>query len=254
MINWNSHPGEVVAIISDIHANKRALAAVIESMKQKRTDRVIVLGDLLTYGIDVVETLDMTQGLLDKGAELVLGNHDEMYMDLMSGKTWQTNENKQESVSYTLNLINKEQFNNWPWKKSIVHNNVYFSHANPFEDWTYIKKDDDFHGAATKLHGMGHIAGVFGHTHRSSCFSLLNGFVPFIDGQGNDTFALNCGSVGQPRSDLKKATYLRLASHDDKLWAEIEQVPYDIQAHVNDLQNSPLSPAAKEKFSSFFLN
>lgn len=256
MIDWSSLPGEVITVVSDLHSNKRAIKAALEVVKQRRTDKLIILGDILTYGIDTVETMEMIQKELDGGAELITGNHDEMYLDLIAGRPGKfprLRPDLRESILYNYNLMDQKQFAAWPWKKEIVHNKVYFSHANPYGDtWQYVKDKEDFQMAGLKLRHMKHLAGVFGHTHRAAHFGLLNGFIPAINGLGDDTFVINPGSVGQPRSNVKQATLLRLSSHNDKLWAEIEGVPYDVQAHVQDIQNSSLSPYTKSILSGFF--
>jgi predicted phosphodiesterase len=256
MIDWNSHPGEVIVVISDLHSNKRAIKATLESVRLKRADKIIILGDVLTYGIDVAETMEMVQKEIDRGAELIVGNHDEMYLDIMAGRPGifpKLRLDLQESILYNLKRVDPKQFVSWPWKKEIVHNSVYFSHANPYGNaWEYVKYKDDFQMAALKLHNMKHLAGIFGHTHRAAYFGLLSGFLPSIEGLTDDTFVINPGSVGQPRSDVKQATLLRLSSHVGKLWAEIEAVSYDVQAHVQDIQNSSLSSLTKSILSGFF--
>ena len=246
MIDWSLHPGEIITVISDLHSNKRAIASALEAVKQKRTDKLIILGDILTYGIDAIETMDLVQKAIDGGAELIMGNHDEIYLDLIVGKLdifSRLRPDLQETISYNLKLIDKKQFASWPWKKELIYNNVY---------WEYIKDREDFQVSGMKLRKMKHLAGVFGHTHRAACFGLLNGFLPSINGLDNDTFVINPGSVGQPRSSVKRATLLRLSSHNNRLWAEIEMVPYDIRGHIDDLSNSSLSDATKKIMMSYF--
>lgn len=256
MIDWNNVPGQVITVISDLHSNKRALKAVLKMAGSKRTDQLIILGDVLTYGIDTVETSAMVQKCVDEGAWLVMGNHDEMYLDLMAGKPGifpKLRPDLQESILYNLKLVDQKQFISWPWKKEIVHNNIYFSHANPYGNaWDYVSDKEDFQMAAIKLRNMKHLVGVFGHTHRPAHFGLISGFLPLIEELGNDTFVINPGSVGQPRSDIKRATLLRLSSYNGRLWAETEVVSYDMRAHVQDIQNSSLTPKTKIILSNFF--
>lgn len=256
MIDWDKVPGEVVTVISDLHSNKRAMTAALEMAGKKRTDQLIILGDILTYGIDAVEVLDMVQKCMDEGAWLLTGNHDEIYLGLIGGqKTVYTKlrPDLQESIAYNILKINTKQFASLKWQSEIVHNNIYYSHANPYGNfWEYVKTTEDYTMAATKIKQKKHLAGVFGHTHRSVYFSLKQGELTSIDGLTEDTFVINPGSVGQPRSDVKHATILRLSSHNNKLWAEIEPVPYDISGHVEDLEKSTLSEYTKSVLISFF--
>ena len=256
MVDWNSVPGEVITVVSDLHSNKRAIKAALDSVKTKRTDKLIILGDILTYGIDTVETMEMVQKALDDGALLLTGNHDEIYLNLIAGTPGvfpRLRPDLQESILYNLNRIDPKQFTNWDWKREIVLDGIYFSHANPYGNfWEYIKDKDDFKMAAYKIKNMKHLAGVFGHTHRAAHFGLKDGFLTGIEDLGDDTFVINPGSVGQPRSDMKQATILRISSHKDRLWAEIEPVPYDVKGHVEDLQKSELSIYTKSILSAFF--
>jgi predicted phosphodiesterase len=256
MIDWKSVPGEVITVISDLHANKRAVKAALEAVKQKRSDRLIILGDILTYGIDTIEVMETVQGAIDAGALLLIGNHDEMYLDLIRGHSEilpKLRQDLQESIVYNFEQMNTKQFASWDWKKEIVYDNIYFSHANPYGNcWEYIKSQEDFLKAAYVIQDQKHLAGVFGHTHRSICFGLKKGILPQIDGLEGDTFIINPGSIGQPRSTPRQASLLRLSSYQNKLWAEIESVEYDMRAHVEDLRNSSLSPHTKAVLISFF--
>ena len=85
MIDWGKVPGEVITVISDLHANKRAVKAALENAKRKRTDQLIILGDILTYGLDTTEVMDMVSSVLEAGAWLLQGNHDEIYLNLIDG-------------------------------------------------------------------------------------------------------------------------------------------------------------------------
>ena len=69
MIDWNSQPNEVIVVISDLHSNKRAIRSALESIKQKRVDKLIILGDILTYGIDAQETIEIVLKELEGGAD-----------------------------------------------------------------------------------------------------------------------------------------------------------------------------------------
>ena len=61
------------ALISDIHANLEALHSVLDDIASQAVDRVVCLGDIVGYGpnprecIDIVRDLDLC----------ILGNHDQ---------------------------------------------------------------------------------------------------------------------------------------------------------------------------------
>ena len=63
----------MIALISDIHSNVEALTAVYEDMQAFDVDEVFCLGDVIGYGPDPRETLELV-----KDASFVLmGNHEE---------------------------------------------------------------------------------------------------------------------------------------------------------------------------------
>ena len=60
------------AVLSDIHANLEALAAVMSALASERIDRYLCLGDLMGYGADPVPCFERIQAC---GAVIIAGNH-----------------------------------------------------------------------------------------------------------------------------------------------------------------------------------
>jgi predicted phosphodiesterase len=67
-----------VALISDLHANAVALAAVLEDIERVGVDQIICLGDVATLGPRPDVVLDTLRQL---GCLCILGNHDEFMLD-----------------------------------------------------------------------------------------------------------------------------------------------------------------------------
>jgi putative phosphoesterase len=67
-----------VALISDLHGNELALAAVLRAIAGAGADRVVCLGDTATLGARPREVLAM---LRDAAIPCILGNHDEFLLD-----------------------------------------------------------------------------------------------------------------------------------------------------------------------------
>ena len=61
------------AIISDIHSNLASLNAVLADIEQQKADRIFCLGDLVGYGPNPCECID----ILMKTDVCLLGNHDQ---------------------------------------------------------------------------------------------------------------------------------------------------------------------------------
>jgi diadenosine tetraphosphatase ApaH/serine/threonine PP2A family protein phosphatase len=62
-----------VALLSDVHANREALEAVLAALAPERVEAIWVTGDTVGYGADPSEVLAL---LRERGAVLLLGNHD----------------------------------------------------------------------------------------------------------------------------------------------------------------------------------
>ena len=77
-----------LAVIGDVHENLRALQWALKIADEIGYDQLILLGDLLTYGVDVVETLELVSNRLMSSSKVLLrGNHDTLYQDLLDGNS-----------------------------------------------------------------------------------------------------------------------------------------------------------------------
>ncbi|WP_020654563.1 metallophosphoesterase family protein [Massilia niastensis] len=65
-----------LAILSDLHANREALAACLAHAARQRADQYAFLGDLVGYGADPAWVVDTVMDYVDRGAIAVQGNHD----------------------------------------------------------------------------------------------------------------------------------------------------------------------------------
>ena len=75
-----------IVILSDVHGNARALRAALVQALRDPIDHLVFLGDLLTYGHDVQEVLDLVNEAQTKhDAVLLIGNHDQLYFDIAKG-------------------------------------------------------------------------------------------------------------------------------------------------------------------------
>ncbi|MCB9688710.1 MAG: metallophosphoesterase family protein [Alphaproteobacteria bacterium] len=256
---------EVLAVVSDLHANARALRAALADADAAGFDRLVILGDLLTYGVDRDEVLDLVEERIARGADLVLGNHDQLYLDLSRGErayydklpAW-----LQETVDHTVARLDAARFAALPFVDDLRHGRWWLSHANPFapRDWRYLASaDTDGHEAAGVLRGKGLVGGVFGHTHRRKAWAYdgagrvtvhHDGFETPED--GSLTWVLNAGSIGQPRHVDRATTWLRLVHGDGRASGELRAVTWDVDAHRAAVAGSGLSEPTVARLLSFF--
>lgn len=234
-----------IAVISDIHANGRALVAARSDIERESPDLIVVLGDILTYGVDVQQVLAGIHDIVASGGILVMGNHDEMYIQLGDGNAdyyrrlpdW-----IRESVDFSRARFSAEDFRLLPWVYEYEAEGMLFAHANPFgpRDWTYLNSDALRVAARSRLASRGLSLGVFGHTHRA-----------FTDFSPNVRLA-NPGSIGQPRDALGTSTWLLIDYSAEAATLNLKPVTYDVLSHVSGLRNSGLSGPTSERLVSFF--
>jgi predicted phosphodiesterase len=259
---------EAFVVMTDIHANAPALRAALEIARRGPMDRLLVLGDLLTYGLDVNETLDLVEEAQERdGAVLLLGNHDQLYLDMEAGRLdyylglpdW-----LRESVEYTMRLFDVRRLaSRLHWLEETILGDVLFAHANPypFGDWSYVDTDVDAARAAIALGHRGLVAGVFGHTHRRRLYvETEDGTSRSLEPRATSTVStdgarlvVNPGSIGQPRDGSPRSSMVRLVRGPGFLRSEFVDVDYDVAALVERLQTAPLSLATRERLASFFL-
>jgi predicted phosphodiesterase len=256
-----------IAIVGDIHGNARALRAALAQARGGPLDRIIFLGDLLTYGHDVDEVLDLVAEAQEKdGATLLVGNHDRMYFDIVDGRhdyfdrlpDW-----LKDTVNLTLEAPRTATLAtalSWV-EETRLDQRAIAAHANPYgtSDWRYLNSLNDHVEAAIAL-ALGQRsldAGVFGHTHRPRFFDGVRAFgaVPFdepLEASRGSPIVINAGAVGQPRDGTGQAVLLRLTLTEETVRATFERVAYDLAAHIAAVRAAKLPSATIERLVRFF--
>ena len=253
---------ESIAIISDIHSNSNSLSESLDIIRTMNIPKVIILGDLLSYGCDpngVIEQLISLQN--DRECIFVKGNHDQFYFDLESGKksfAYSIPKFVSESIFWTANELNGIKLQSmFDWKKSFSMDPIYFAHANPFGygDWRYVESPESCLEASIKLNKNGFKVGVFGHSHRSSAvkvtadnvISVINDNSISLD--NHSTYILNPGSIGQPRGD--GLSFMVISLNKNKLRLKFHSVDVDLNHSAYLINNSEMTLSTKEKLISY---
>ena len=232
-------------------------------------DKLVNLGDLLTYGCNPKEILDQTLNAVESdNMILIKGNHDQLYFDLMRGDYDYYNtlpEWIQESIDWTTKNICLDNFEaDYPWRNHYKLYNMYFAHANPFKygNWAYLNVEKDFIRAAMAMAKHDNNIGIFGHTHRKKIVHISNNY-KFHQLMPPQNFTSNfiskqlavfitIDSIGQPRNSNKESTLLVVNIKNKVFNLEFIKVPYEINLHKKTIQQTPLSKKTKEKIISFF--
>jgi predicted phosphodiesterase len=228
-----------VLLISDIHGNLEALRAVLEHAKG--WDPVWVLGDLVDYGPDPHEVIDVVRELAPD--IIVRGNHDnaaafgtDCFCD---PKIHRLSVCTRENI--TLRLVSREQIR-WlqglPLRSRLEIGGLryYIVHGSPISPlFGYIRPDMDQESLLRELSLPGTRLGekrgrpvdadviVVGHSH-----------IPFQIRIG-DVSIVNPGSVGQPRDGDARASYAILDL--DKHKVEYYRVKYDVDKVLSKLKD-----------------
>jgi predicted phosphodiesterase len=254
-----------IAFVSDVHGNARALRAALAQARKGPLDRMVFLGDLLTYGHDVDEVLDLVAEAQEKdGATLLIGNHDRMYFDMTEGRhdyfdglpDW-----LKDTVRLTLESPRTATLAtalSWV-EETRLDDRAIAAHADPWggSDWRYLNSLTDHLEAGMALAQRSLDVGVFAHTHRPRFFDGVRplGAVPFdepLEANRGNPIVINAGAVGQPRDGTSQAVLLRLTLTEKTVRTTFERVAYDLAAHIAALRAAKLPSVTIERLVRFF--
>lgn len=202
-------------ILSDMHANWDAFAAVLRRARRKRFDAVLVLGDLVGYGGAPNQVVEAVR---DLGPRLfrVRGNHDKVVAGIDNGANF--NQTALTAAQWTTGRLtpgNLRYVRDLPQGPLQVEEGVAICHGSPLDEDTYVFSDVD----AYEIFSHYSVPVVFfGHTHIPSLFSLegrrpigvtaLRGDGGTILLQPEGRYLINPGSIGQPRDRDPRASYM----------------------------------------------
>lgn len=222
-----------VAILSDIHGNRRAFQAVVKDLRQVAPDFIVHGGDLAAGGGHPAEIIDQIRSL---GWPGVRGNVDEMLWSQESLAHFAAGQRQsapilamvQETIPQTLASIGDERLR-WLEKLPLAYSSESFSlvHASPSDVWrapAASASDAELHSTYGSL---GARTAVYGHIHW-----------PYIRRLPGMTVA-NTGSVSQSYDGDTRASYLVLDGEN----AAIRRVEYDVEGEARELLQSGLPHA-----------
>src|SRR5580765_7409039 len=94
----------LIAILSDIHANREAFDAVMRIAAVRGVQRLVLLGDLVGYGPDPAYIVERAAELQQRGALIIRGNHDAAVLDGPHGM----NDMAREALEWTVGQLSTE--------------------------------------------------------------------------------------------------------------------------------------------------
>jgi len=216
-------------IFSDVHSNLEALETVIKAYKSEKIDIYLCLGDVVGYGANPVECIQITK---DIAQITIAGNHD-----------WAT-----------AGLFSLEYFNDWA-KKAVLWTQEKIDSANHkfISSLRLVYENEDLvlvHGTLNQPEEFNYMTDLLqasrtfalmrksicflGHTH--SVGILIQDKEERIDYQREERLKLkegyryivNVGSVGQPRDGNNKASFCIYDTKKQEV--SIKRIDYDVKS------------------------
>jgi len=253
-----------IAVLSDIHGNADALALALADAEVGSADQIVILGDLLTYGMQPNSVLTLLDEVVANRPDIVFisGNHDAFYFGLESGDAGfypNVPQFVRDTVYWTQEQIAGAQplSQRYPWVKSQAINGVFHAHANPYEygDWSYVSDVSSQSDAASILRRSGYRVGVFGHSHRAFAVIVKENEVrPFEQRSWHElpdgaVVLVNPGAVGHPRGT--GLSYAILDVDAMSLRVDIRAIPADFEPHRRAISEGDFSPQTRAKLISY---
>jgi predicted phosphodiesterase len=220
-------------ILSDIHSNKEALTAVLARVKRKPWDKVVFLGDLVGYGADPNQAVDMLRAL--KPFVGIRGNHDKVCSGIENGELF--NKIALEAAMWTRRKLtrgNLAWLRNLPQGPVVVDGAFAISHGTPIDEDAYIFGEIE---ALNVFRQTQFPVCFFGHSHFPVIFALSPDAITTILTVAPSfrfrlregvRYLVNPGSIGQPRDGNPLASFAIYDSESRTV--TIHRIPYKVQA------------------------
>jgi predicted phosphodiesterase len=200
-------------ILSDMHGNWEAFAAVLRRVRRKRLDATLVLGDLVGYGGAPNQVVDAVRALPGKVVS-VRGNHDKVVAGIEDGGNfnhvallaarWTTDRLTPANLRFVREL---------PRGPLDAGDGVSVCHGSPLDEDAYVFSAFDafeifsYHPPPLTFFGHTHIPSLFALQGRNIQVALLRG-EGSVQLEADKRYLINPGSIGQPRDRDPRAAYM----------------------------------------------
>jgi diadenosine tetraphosphatase ApaH/serine/threonine PP2A family protein phosphatase len=223
----------MIAILSDIHANASALEAVFKDMQTLDVSTALCLGDTVGYGPDAAECVKLVR---EQCVASIMGNHEAMLIVLEKMGSQEFGE----TVSAPLELARKQLSDEeMHWVSAlpigidldtfeVIHGSLHEPAEFHYIDSPETAGDHFQHQKRpVSFHGHTHVPIVWekSESGRINCYETSEKMVHL---DPDRQYAVNVGSVGQPRDGNVQSSYA-IYDHTAGLLLH-RRVPYDIKA------------------------
>jgi predicted phosphodiesterase len=229
-----------VAVISDIHANYHALAAVLGAIDDAAVDAVWCLGDTVGYGPRPNDCCDVVERRSDR---CLVGNHDLVVLGELTVSDF--NDEAAAAALWTSQVLTQSSRSFLEGLKPLADvDAVDLFHASARDPiWEYVLTEE---AARATLQLSDAALVLVGHSHVALALALqgdeiVGGLAPAgASVELSGRWLLNPGSVGQPRDGDPRAAWLLLDL--EQRFAAFHRVPYSIEDTQSEMHDRGLPP------------
>lgn len=234
------------AIISDIHANLEGFQTVLADLKEQKCTHVVCLGDVVGYGANPKECLDIVRGM---NIPVVKGNHDE-YIGVEEDPEG-FNDAAAEAVAWSRAQLLEEDrkwLRDLKYFRIVANFSIVHATLDAPQRWGYVF--EKLEAAASFTYQNTQVC-FFGHTHVPLAFIRESGvrggtYTKFQVEQGKKYF-VNVGSVGQPRDGDPRAGYVIYDLQQGTI--ELRRLAYDVQTAQRKIRAAGLPDRLAERLA-----
>ncbi|MCX7778760.1 MAG: metallophosphoesterase family protein [Patescibacteria group bacterium] len=220
-----------IGILSDIHSNLEACKAVIFELEKKKIEKIWHLGDIVGYGPNPNECIELIR---KKKIISLAGNHDLAVIKKIGVEFF----NPYAALAIKINTSeisqeNKKFLENLPLTLK-PEENIILTHGSIRDPiWEYLM---EIYQAKENFCFFQEKICFVGHSHLPMIFEKRDNkiyqfrFPPdktFLKFEKNSRYIINPGSVGQPRDQNPKASFIIF--DNEFLTLEYHRVEYDYQ-------------------------
>jgi predicted phosphodiesterase len=234
-------------IIADIHGNLEALQVVLEDIKQQRCTHVVCLGDVVGYGANPKECLDIIRGM---NIPVVKGNHDEYIGSAENPEGF--NDAAAEAVAWSRNQLTEDDrkwLRDLKYFRLVANFSIVHATLDAPQRWGYVF--EKLEAAASFTYQNTQVC-FFGHTHVPVAFirdtGVRGGTYSKFRVESGKKYFVNVGSVGQPRDGDPRSSYVIYDLSQQTI--EIRRLDYDIPTAQRKIRAAGLPERLAERLAS----
>jgi diadenosine tetraphosphatase ApaH/serine/threonine PP2A family protein phosphatase len=240
----------MIAILSDIHANREALSACLDHADRAGASRYVFLGDYVGYGADPAWCLRTVMDRIAHGAVALLGNHDQAVFS----RSHRMNGRAAAAIEWTRAQLSPDAaafLNTLPMEHTEEDRLYVHADASAPEDWRYVSGAEEARRslqatpARVTICGHVHIPRLFGLTATDKCTAFIPAHDTPVPLSRARRWLAVMGAVGQPRDGDPSACYALLDPETAELrWM---RVPYDVETAAAKIRRAGLPESLADR-------